>query len=47
MAIALIFFALGRIVVVQMGTTGIWIVIVALIVFYSAWWVNYRRSKKK
>ena len=45
--IALVFFALGRVMVMLMGTTGILIVFVLLAVFYFIWWRNYQRSKTK
>jgi hypothetical protein len=41
-----LFFALGRILVIQVGPIGIWIVVIAVIVYYAIWWVNYQRSKK-
>jgi hypothetical protein len=46
-AIALIFFALGRILVLQLGNIGIVIVLVVVIVFYGIWWVNYQKNKRK
>ena len=46
-AIALVFFALGRIMVIQMGTLGVWIAVILVIVFYAVWWVNYQRGKQK
>jgi hypothetical protein len=46
-AIALIFFAVGRLMVIQMGTKGIWIVGILVIGFYSIWWVSYKRGKKQ
>jgi hypothetical protein len=46
-AIALIFFAVGRLMVIQMGTKGIWIVAILVIGFYSIWWVSYKRRKRK
>ena len=45
-AIALIFFALGRILVLQLGNLGIVIVLVVVIVFYGIWWVNYQKNKR-
>ncbi|HBX70311.1 MAG TPA: hypothetical protein DEH25_13270 [Chloroflexi bacterium] len=45
--IALIFFALGRLLVIRMGTLGIWISAILLIIFYALWWRNYQRDKKK
>jgi hypothetical protein len=45
--IALIFFALGRIMLIQLGTMGIVIAIVLVLVFYIFWAVSYRRGKKK
>lgn len=46
-AIALVFFALGRLLVLQMGTTGYWVIGLLLVVFYAAWWVFIRRGKEK
>ena len=45
--IALIFFVVGRLMVIQMGDLAIWIVAGLLIVFYVVWWILYRRSKRK
>ena len=45
--IALIFFALGRLMVIQMGNLGIWIVAGLLIIFYVVWWIIYQRGKRK
>jgi hypothetical protein len=44
--IALIFFALGRIMLLQMGTLGIVIAIALVVIFYIIWGVSYRRGKK-
>jgi len=44
--IALIFFALGRLLVLQMGNIGIWISVGLLIIFYLLWWRRYQRNKK-
>ena len=44
--IAMIFFVLGRLMVIQMGTLGVWIVAILVIVFYTVWWVNYQRGKR-
>jgi hypothetical protein len=46
-AIALVFFAIGRLVVVQMGGVGSWIILIGLVVFYAVWWVFYQRGKKR
>ena len=45
--IALIFFALGRLMVIRMGNTGIWVIVIALLVFYAIWWQMYQRNKQK
>jgi Flp pilus assembly protein TadB len=45
--IALIFFALGRLFVLKIGTAGIWISVGLLIIFYLVWWRRYQRDKKK
>jgi hypothetical protein len=42
-----IFFAIGRILVLQMGANGSWIIIGGVIIFYVIWWNNYQRNKKK
>jgi len=44
---ALLFFVLGRLMVVRLGTVGIWIVAVLVISFYAIWWVSYQRGKQK
>jgi len=44
---ALLFFVLGRLIVMQLGTVGIWIVAVLVIGFYAIWWVSYQRGKQK
>lgn len=45
-AIALIFFAFGRLMVIKLGTLGIVLTFVFVIVFYAIWWVSYQRGKK-
>jgi hypothetical protein len=45
--IAFVFFAVGRLVVIQLGDIGIWIIVISVIVFYAIWWVRYQRSKRK
>lgn len=45
--IAMLFFVVGRLMVMQMGSLGIWIVAGLLVVFYIAWWMMYRRNKTK
>ena len=44
-AIALIFYALGRLIVLQMGTNGIWLILGSLVIFYGWRWVIFRRNK--
>lgn len=46
-AFALVFFALGRIIVIQMGNKGIWMIAIGLIIFYTIWWAFNRRDKNK
>jgi hypothetical protein len=43
--IAMVFFVLGRIIMLQMGSNGIWLIAVLLVVFYFGWWVLFRRGK--
>jgi hypothetical protein len=45
--VALLFFALGRFLVIQMDDAGRWIVYISLIVFYAVWWFFYQRRKRK
>ena len=45
--IALILFALGRLIVVQFGENIGTTVIIVTVVFYGVWYVNYRRQKIK
>ncbi len=44
-AIALIFFAIGRVIVAQMGSTGFWMIAILLTLFYFGWWLLYRRER--
>ena len=46
-AVALVFFALGRFLVIQLGDVGMWIIFVGLVIFYAIWWMSYRRKKSK
>ena len=46
-AIALVLFAIGRFIVIQMEDVGRWVIFAALIVFYAAWWIFYQRRKRK
>lgn len=45
--IIFLFFVIGRFLVTQLGSSGSWIIIVGVIIFYVVWWVNYQRNKKK
>jgi hypothetical protein len=45
--VALFFFVLGRLMVMRLGTVGIWIVAILVIGFYAIWWVSYQRGKQK
>lgn len=45
--VALIFFAIGRYIVIQAGGTGRWLIFAALIIFYAVWWVWYTRGRRK
>lgn len=42
---ALLFFAIGRFIAIQMDDTGRWMIYAALIIFYIVWWVSYQRRK--
>jgi positive regulator of sigma E activity len=44
--LAMVFFVLGRIIVDQMGSTGVWLIFGLLAVFYGALWL-FRRSRRK
>ena len=43
---ALLFFAIGRFIAIQMDDTGRWMIYAALIIFYVVWWVSYQRRKR-
>ena len=43
--IALIFFTLGRLILVLMPDNGIWVTFGLLVIFYAGWWFLYRRKK--
>ena len=43
--LSLIFFGLGMIAVRQFGRTGIWFIIIGLVVFYGGLWL-YRRLRQ-
>ena len=45
--VALIFFAIGRYIVIQSGGSGRWVIFAALIIFYAVWWVWYSRGRRK
>lgn len=45
--VALVFFAIGRFIAIQLDDVGRWVIYAALIIFYAAWWVFYRRRKRK
>ena len=45
--VALLFFAIGRFIAIQMDDVGRWMIYAALIIFYAAWWVWYQRGKRK
>jgi hypothetical protein len=44
---ALIFFALGRLMVVKLGNLGVVLTFVFVIAFYVIWWVRYQRGQRK
>jgi hypothetical protein len=44
--IALVFFVVGRWMVIQMGDNGIWAIIILLVLFYAGWWLFFRRGKR-
>jgi hypothetical protein len=46
-AIALVLFAIGRFIAIQMEEFGRWMIYAGLIVFYLVWWVSYQRGKRK
>ena len=46
-AVALVFFALGRFLVIQLEDVGRWVIFVGLFVFYAIWWISYQRKKRK
>ena len=46
-AIALIFFALGRLMVINLGTLGIVLIFIFVIGFYAIWWARFQRNKTK
>ena len=43
--LAFVFFAIGRLIVMQMGNTGIWLVFGLVVIFYTAWWFFRRQSR--
>jgi hypothetical protein len=45
--VALIFFAIGRFIVVQTEGSGRWLIYAGLVIFYAAWWFFYRRGTRK
>ena len=45
--IALLFFAIGRFIVIQTQDLGRWLIFAGLIIFYAVWWVFYQRRKKR
>ena len=47
LVLAFLFFALGRLIVIQMGSMGVWIVLLLVIAFYVVWWINYQRGGRK
>ena len=36
--LAFVFFAIGRFIVLQMGDTGVWVIIGLVAAFYFGWW---------
>ena len=44
-AIALVFFALGRLLAVRWGNSAFWLAIILLAIFYASWWAINRRNK--
>jgi len=46
-AVALILFAIGRFIAIQMDGLGRWVIFASLIIFYAAWWIWYSRRKRK
>ena len=45
--IALVFFAIGRFIVMQTQDLGRWIIFAGIIIFYAVWWIMYQNRKKK
>lgn len=45
--VALVLFAIGRFIAIQMDDVGRWVIYIALIIFYAVWWVSYQRRKRK
>jgi hypothetical protein len=45
--VALLFFALGRFLVIQLEDVGRWVIFGSLLIFYAIWWVAYQRRKRK
>jgi len=45
--IALVFFAIGRFIVMQTQDLGRWIIFGGLIIFYAVWWIMYQNRKKR
>jgi len=44
--LAFVFFFIGRVIVYQMGNTGIWIVFGLVAASYFGWWI-FKRSDRK
>ena len=42
-----LFFAIGRILLLQLCANGSWIIIGGVIVFYIICWINYQRNIRK
>lgn len=46
-AIALVFFSLGRLLVIRLGTTGYWVIGILLVLFYLGWWLLFHRDSEE
>ncbi len=46
-ALAFLFFLIGRVIVFKMGNTGIYIIFGLVISFYLGWWLIHRLNRDK
>lgn len=45
-AVALIFFALGRLLAIRWGNAGFWLAVILLTIFYASWWAIQRGNNR-